>query len=425
MRKKNKISLIVLFVCSITIIFTIYLVNIFDYSEGEMKKIKPLKIEETENLKLISKIDYPKQNYQQWIIEEDYVKIINSFAEKITKQVFKDNENEIFSPISLYIALSMLLEGVSNSSAKNELICLLGLEQKCLRQCLNKIYENNYYSNYYGRTYMANSIWISNNFFVKENYSKILKNHYFAENYYVNFKNMDSKKKIIKWLNYYTEDMLNLSLENYYISDDLTLLLINTIYFNNNWLIQFDEKNNHKSVFNLTNEVTTEINYMMHQIETYYNVNEDYVLVQDYFENDNTITYIMPQNNNFSYNNIEQSLNIGIVNLSIPKFKFIKNYDLKEDLKELGVKQIFENNNSLENISKNLFVDYIRQNVGIDFSEKGVEATSITSIGINKTSLPHNEINIILDKPYYYIIKDANGIILFIGYVNNPITMEN
>lgn len=421
MSKNVKKNLFISLICVFIIAFTLCLSSVLLSYKSNMKILEPLKLEESESLKLLNNIDYPNQNNKQQAIKESSVAILNNFAINVTNEVFKKSENEIFSPISLYMALSMLLEGVSDSIAEEELIKLLGLEQENLRNTLNKVYDNNYYSNTFGRMYMANSIWISDSFSVNSAYSKVLKNHYFAESYHVDFKNKDSKESIIKWLNYYTENLLDLSLSNYPIKDNLAILLINTIYFNNEWLVKFDENSTRFGNFSLDDKTNIEIEYMLHQIETKYKVTEDYTIVQDYFENGNTITYLMPNVKDFFYsNNIMDNLEEGTVNLAIPKFKLTKSYDLKENLKKLGINKIFEKSNSLEKIGENLFVDYIRQDVGIDFSENGVEAAASTSIGISKTSLPHGEINISLTKPYYYCIKDASGIVLFVGYVNNP-----
>ena len=70
----------------------------------------------------------------------------------------------------------------------------------------------------------------------------------------------------------------------------------------------------------------------------------------------------------------------------------------------------------------NLSVNYIKQNVGIKLSESGAKAAAVTSIGIMKSSLVVDPITIKLDRPFLYLIKDENNVLLFVGILNYPTT---
>ena len=83
--------------------------------------------------------------------------------------------------------------------------------------------------------------------------------------------------------------------------------------------------------------------------------------------------------------------------------------------------KIFEKD-SLNKIGENLSVNYIKQNVGIKLSESGAKAAAVTSIGIMKSSLVVDPITIKLDRPFLYLIKDANNVLLFVGILNYPTT---
>lgn len=382
--------------------------------------IEAIELEESESLERLNDVDYPSQNRNLVNIKEEYVDALNLFSVEVAEEVFDRNQNEVFSPISLYMALAMVLEGTTDSLAEYELTNLLKLELDDIRIALNKLYRNNYYSNVFGRAYMANSVWISKNIEVKENYTKELRNNYYTEAYRVDFTSETTKENIVKWINHYTEDLLKLNLSNYQIDNSLAMLLINTIYFNNKWQVEFDKEATQKALFTLNNKETVSADFMTHQIETKYKITEDYTLVIDNFENGNTITYLMPNDELFYYrSNLLNNIKEGTVNLSIPKIKLTKNYDLKDSLRTLGINEIFDKDNCLKNISDSLFIEYVKQDVGIEFSESGVEAAAVTSVGAFKTSIPE-EVTIVLNKPFYYCIKDPSGVILFIGIVNNP-----
>ena len=158
---------------------------------------------------------------------------------------------------------------------------------------------------------------------------------------------------------------------------------------------------------------------------------DKYQVAEDYFENDASITYILPNKgiNVLDLLNEEvltKALNpadktkMGI-NIVVPKFKYFSDYILNEPLMNLGVKAVFDStSNSLDLMSKGkgLFVSVVKQNAGIEFSEAGVKAAAATGIAIEETA--YIEPEFILNRPFIYIIKDAYGIPLFIGLLQNP-----
>ena len=59
----------------------------------------------------------------------------------------------------------------------------------------------------------------------------------------------------------------------------------------------------------------------------------------------------------------------------------------------------------LNKIGEDLYVNYVKQNVGIRLNESGVKAAAVTSIGIMKSSLVVEPITIKLNHPFLYMIK--------------------
>ena len=350
---------------------------------------------------------------------------INHFSYKLIKKIFTVQDNQLFAPLSLYMALSMLVEGTSSTTSA-ELENLLGQKREKLTKQLKLIYENNYYSNQNGRVYLANSLWLKKGLKINSEYLNFIKDNFYAQSYEIDFTKRKEKDKIIKWINYYTENILKLDRNNYQIEDNLALLLLNTIYFDNKWLIAYDKEKTVEDTFYLDKNNTKMVEYMNHQISTLYKKTSEYVVVMDYFENNNTITYIMPtipfdKLCSKDFTSFTNDLVMGEVNLSVPKFDYSKEYNLNEALKSLGVRKIFEKD-SLNKIGENLSVNYIKQNVGIKLSESGAKAAAVTSIGIMKSSLVVDPIIIKLDRPFLYLIKDANNVLLFVGILNYPTT---
>lgn len=391
----------------------------------ETIELKNLQFKDNDNFSTLSQVNYPSLNYEVGSIDNDMIAEINHFSYKLIKKIFTVQDNQLFAPLSLYMALSMLVEGTSSTTSA-ELENLLGQKREKLTKQLKLIYENNYYSNQNGRVYLANSLWLKKGLKINSEYLNFIKDNFYAQSYEIDFTKRKEKDKIIKWINYYTENVLKLDRNNYQIEDNLALLLLNTIYFDNKWLIAYDKEKTVEDTFYLDKNNTKMVEYMNHQISTLYKKTSEYVVVMDYFENNNTITYIMPtipfdKLCSKDFTSFTNDLVMGEVNLSVPKFDYSKEYNLNEALKSLGVRKIFEKD-SLNKIGENLSVNYIKQNVGIKLSESGAKAAAVTSIGIMKSSLVVDPITIKLDRPFLYLIKDTNNVLLFVGILNYPTT---
>lgn len=117
----------------------------------------------------------------------------------------------------------------------------------------------------------------------------------------------------------------------------------------------------------------------------------------------------------------------------IPKFKFEYQLDLMNDLKKLGITNVFEEGKAnLENISsdKSLYINDATHKANIEFTQDGIKAAAVTEFGAGGAGgpfdylfdVPVEEIDLTFDKPYMFIIRDLNsGEVWFTGTVYNPL----
>ena len=117
----------------------------------------------------------------------------------------------------------------------------------------------------------------------------------------------------------------------------------------------------------------------------------------------------------------------------IPKFKFEYKLDLMEDLKKLGVTNVFESGKAnLTNISSDnsLYINAATHKANIEFTQEGIKASAATVLGGAGAGggfdyiydVPVEEIDLTFDKPYMFIIRDKNsGEVWFVGTVYNPL----
>ncbi len=116
----------------------------------------------------------------------------------------------------------------------------------------------------------------------------------------------------------------------------------------------------------------------------------------------------------------------------IPFFKFEYELKLMEDLKKLGIKDVFdEKKSNLSKLSEGSTINKAIHKANIEFSNDGIKAAAATAMGGYGAAsggfeylykIPVEKIDITFDKPYMYIIRDkATGEVWFAGTVYEPI----
>ena len=121
----------------------------------------------------------------------------------------------------------------------------------------------------------------------------------------------------------------------------------------------------------------------------------------------------------------------------IPFFKFEYELQLMEDLKKLGISDVFDNNKAnlsgMLKSSNGEVISDAAHKATIEFSNDGIKAAAVTQLGgFGSTrgpyfehlfKVPVKDIDISFNKPYMYIIRDkATGEVWFTGTVYEGIT---
>ena len=117
----------------------------------------------------------------------------------------------------------------------------------------------------------------------------------------------------------------------------------------------------------------------------------------------------------------------------LPLFKFDYELNLMDDLKNLGIVDVFDKEKSnLTNITKEkAYINKTIHKSNIEFSNQGIKASAATLAGgagaagcsfEYKYEVPVKEIDLTFDKPYIFLIRDKNTHeVWFIGSVYEPI----
>ncbi|NMB44262.1 MAG: serpin family protein [Clostridiales bacterium] len=369
-------------------------------------------------------------------IDNNLISIINNFAYETSSIILsQETDNINYSPISLYYALSLATSGADGQTSK-ELLDLLGVSDiNFLSEQLANLYNLLYFENDIGQLKIANSIWMSNDFRgqaveFKDSYVENAAKNFYASSYELDFEDENTPKAMAEWISTNTNGTISPNIE---LSDDQILSIINTIYFYDEWVDKFDEKNTAKDTFYLLDKSKVDVDFMntIKSSQIFYK-GENYTRSILNLKNAGGMVFILPDEGISPYDLIDSSDKvkevfedgkeaIGEVVWKIPKFEFASTLKLKDSLQKLGVSDAFSDKADFSRMTDNFaFISDVIQESHISIDERGVEASAYTKIDYDGSALPVDKAYMILDRPFIYGITASNGTLLFLGVCDNP-----
>jgi serpin B len=70
--------------------------------------------------------------------------------------------------------------------------------------------------------------------------------------------------------------------------------------------------------------------------------------------------------------------------------------------------------------TKSLYIGMVQHDAFVNVDEKGTEASAATIVDMRRKSMPRFE-RMTVNRPFYFMIHDANGAPLFLGHVVDPV----
>ena len=118
-------------------------------------------------------------------------------------------------------------------------------------------------------------------------------------------------------------------------------------------------------------------------------------------------------------NQILASMESRDIQLSMPKFNFASDFDLKGALSTLGMPMAFDPTRAdFSGITdvEGLYIQGVVHKAFVAVDEEGTEAAAAGAVIIGTTSMPES---MVIDSPFIFLIRDLQtGTILFIGRVS-------
>ncbi len=353
------------------------------------------------------------------------VESVGSFTAATSEVLLKEDKNICYSPISLYAAMCLSAEYVTEES-KDEIVSALKFKHM---RAMEEGYEDIMLQVLSGENAnVVNSLWIQKEYEAENASEKIekAKDKIAAEVFVKDFENSE----VSKWITEKTNNLINMELPNYN-----KMIFVNATYFQDGWEKDFTILDK-KEKFKLNNGKKIEINFMQLECESSYVRGKNYTAVTVPYEMASMI-FILPDDK------VEDIINKETINeilasytstsspaeltIKVPMFECESEFEREtifEGIENAGITSIRNVDvwTDMVNFEGSEFID-IQQKSYIKVDDKGAEAATSTSIsdavlGIFDEPEPI-KLELIFGKPFMYIITKGE-VPLFIGTVYNP-----
>ena len=366
---------------------------------------------------------------------------VNEFAFDFYRNASEADKNVFFSPVSIYTAFSVLYEGARGDTA-GQMLGVFGFEpddeerhsaSAHMMAALNT-------EDPHAILEMANALWLADWFEPYESYLNIARKTYLATAETVDFasKNPPGVKKVNEWATEKTRGKIQKVLSDRDVNNLTAAVITNAVYFKGTWLVQFPEEDTKKGRFWKGEGDGIDADFM-HVTDSfdYVDTGDAQVLRMPYEGDRLSMLAVLPREaggleklelSAGKMSEYAEMLDPQEVLVSLPKFETRTNYDLKQDLTEMGMPDAFDKKLAdlsgladLALLRANLYVGKATHDAYVKVNEEGTEAAAVTTIvvGIESETPPIPHFN--ADRPFLFAIYDEqSGLILFMGKISDP-----
>ena len=372
-------------------------------------------------------------------VDAAFLTSVNSFSYASASSILsKQTDNLMYSPTSLYMALSLAAEGAKGTT-RSEMLKTLQFQGKTTSELAKQnsnLFRLLYCDNAAGKLKLANSVWLQQGMEFRKDYLNTAAKQFYASAFSVDFSKKSAGEAMGKWVSDQTNGVLSPDIP---IEKNQLMAIMNTVYFKDAWVNHFSKEETKPDFFHLKNGTTVNTDFM--HTENAHNAfwkGEGYTAATLGFCNAGNMVLILP-NQGVSVDSLlsdpqkvasmiyPEGVEYREVHFSVPKFSFGSSMKLNDLLQTMGIKAAFTDSADFSGMlaKKKAKISKVIQETHISIDEDGAEAAAYTKIDMVDTCAPivdQSPIEMKLDRPFLLAITSdrQTDIPLFIGIVNNP-----
>ena len=368
----------------------------------------------------------------------------NEFAFGLYRSLQTRDENLIYSPYSISLALAMTYAGARAETESQMAQALHFLPQAQIHPAFNaldlQLAERGKAQSEEEaplQLNIANAVWAEQTYPFLQSFLDAIALNYGGGIHLVDFINQyeAARKEINSWVSNQTEDKIKDLIPEGVLDGDTRMALVNAIYFKADWLSPFNADSTHNTPFHLLDGSEVTVPMMNQAALIPYAQGDGWQAIELAYQGETAaMDIIVPDEGRFeevetnldsqTASIILESLQPTSVSLALPKFKFESEFDLGDHLASLGMTDAFDPNAAdFSGMTErdDLYISAVLHKAFVAVDEKGTEAAAATAVVVGVTSAPLFDATLTIDRPFIFLIRDIpTGQILFIGRVLNP-----
>ena len=364
-----------------------------------------------------------------------------TFAFEFLAQVAAEEDagtNIFVSPLSASMALGMALAGAENETytAMRDALGLAGMSREEIGSSYQSLIALLTNLDPSVRMEIGNSVWLRTGFEPEDAYIENVETYFDARVSTLDFDDPTAADTINTWVSDATDGLID-GIVDPPIDPMTVAFLINAIYFEGDWTLQFDPADTRPGDFRRDDGSVASVPFM-HQSEGEFPFawTEDYVAVElPYGGEAFAMVVVVPSHDvtldDFvagfdadNWNSLLESMTPSETMVALPKFKLEYEKSLNGVLKALGMEPAFDpfvadfSRMHRDALALQLHISRVKQKAYVEVDEKGTKAAAVTSVEVGVTSAPPM---FTADRPFLFAIRERlSGTILFVGMVHDP-----
>nr|XP_043890257.1 leukocyte elastase inhibitor-like [Solea senegalensis] len=292
---------------------------------------------------------------------------------------------------------------------------------------------------------VANRLYGEQTYAFEKDFLEETKKHYRSEMETVDFKTSFeiARVNINTWVEEQTQDKIKDVLPEGALSSLTRLVLVNAIYFKGDWNKQFEEDATRDAQFRLNKNDTKPVKMMYQKTKFPMNVVTEFnlkVLELPYKGKELSMFIFLPmdiEDSSTGLEKLEKDLTYDTfmkwthpevmdedeVQVGLPRFKLLENYDMKRVLVSMGMVDAFDvtlSDFAGMSTASDLVLSKVIHKAFVEVNEEGTEAAAATAVTISVTSFRPSA-NFIADHPFLFFIRHNESMsVLFAGRFCSP-----
>ena len=360
---------------------------------------------------------------------------MDSYYHSIAKALSGEcrDKNLVYSPLNIYMALSVLTELTAGETKEQILKALSVNDIKTLRTRVKALWDANYQNMPFVKSSMANSIWLRDDITYHDNVLKTLASNYHASSYIGEMGSGEVNHALQEWTDQNTGGLLSEYAKTMNLDPDIVLALVSTLYLKATWGNPFEEEETTPEVFHGL-KGDTEVQMMHSTEDTGIFVGKHFKAICKHLEHSGAVYLFLPEEGvnatdllcdpevlAVSRRSEGQRYGNVMVNLSVPRFKTTTECDLLKTMGDLGITDVTDSNcadfSPLTSAYKSIWLNSAKHAATVEINEEGVTGAAYTENALCGAIPPEDEIDFVLDRPFCFTVVSSDRSILFSGVV--------